>query len=948
MLAFLAFGNNALGDELTTATGEGSSTTATANTYVDVASATLTITDVGDVDRVLVIATFEIKALNKNAHEAYFKIHDVKNNTDSQIIQRHLEKENDGDKGIGSVVYIFDVDDDNGALEFKLQHASDNSSYDNTTYGTIVVIALGTKDNKYQLSNDIKSISTGVAVPAASAWGTVTGLTTAAISLPVSGSILVTTSINNELTGGTVATGEWKLQQRKGLNGSWTDIGSSISRSIGSPGDIGIASLGLVVTDLPKDDYYFQLLHKGNDTDVETLNTTLVAVALAYNDVTNGGRAFPAFNTEVAIANTTSNVLTPALSQAGTPASNTNMYFYAQYNMQANAALDAPTFDMSCTGTSVAYDSQDQQRTLSSDSDIGAGASVGLATGLLKDESYTASVNHKSDGTITLTTSNIILSGFQTNDIPSVGYWMGGTASYLTTWNNTGNWADGVIPTSSTNVTIFDKTNDPIINVSASCNSLYIESSATLDINETKDLTVSGDLDNDGTFTVISSISGTGSLIVEGTATGNVVMERYIAAAIWGTWDDGWHQISSPVVDYAIESNFTVTPATSYDFYCWYESTNEWVNFKNTIAAPTWSTANTLSNGLTNNAANFLVGKGYMAAYETESTKSFSGEINLSDVVITNLTNSGSIDYLTWHLLGNPYSSGLSWDATWTTLNIGGTVQIWNESGQSYSAIAADPGGIIPATNGFMVEVTSATNILTIPESKRVHGGTFFKSAEFPLIKLKAVNMDYPSFQESQILFNPESTTGYEIEYDGNFLVGHAPCFFSKIDNQPMAVNSMPDYSENTVIPFTFIKNEGLNFSIEMYVVENMDLDVYLFDKKTNHEHNLSQNPVYTFTSFTGDNIERFEIRFKTVGIEEQDLTSSNIQIWSSNKTINILNPDHQKGTIRVINIYGQLLIESQLTGNDSQELSVNISTGNYIVNVIGDNKVTSKKIFVK
>jgi len=163
-----------------------------------------------------------------------------------------------------------------------------------------------------------------------------------------------------------------------------------------------------------------------------------------------------------------------------------------------------------------------------------------------------------------------------------------------------------------------------------------------------------------------------------------------------------------------------------------------------------------------------------------------------------------------------------------------------------------------------------------------------------------------------------------------------------------MAVNSMPDYSENTVIPFTFIKNEGLNFSIEMYEIENMNFDVWLLDKKTNTEHNLSQNPIYIFSSFENDNIERFEIRFNAVGIEEPETELSKIQIWSSDKTINILNPEYQKGTIRIINIYGQKLVETQLTSDEHQEVTVNVSAGNYIVNVVGDNKVASKKIFVK
>jgi concanavalin A-like lectin/glucanase superfamily protein len=482
--------------------------------------------------------------------------------------------------------------------------------------------------------------------------------------------------------------------------------------------------------------------------------------------------------------------------------------------------------------------------------------------------------------------------------------------------------------------------------------SLYMLHNSHFNIKALADLTIDKNLHTEiwgleGYFTIESTEFGTGSLIVEGTSSGDVTMQRHMEAAIWTEWDDGWHFLSAPVSAQAIDPNFTSDP---YDFYCWREYSNEWVNFKNNSTPPTWATANVINNGIEGElTANFKVGKGYMAAYDEAGAKSFSGELNLSDVNISGLDITGEEqDHRSWHLLGNPYSSGLTWDASWTKSDIGTSIQIWKEAGPSYTVITAAEEGVIPATNGFMVQATADGASLTIPKGKRVHGGSFYKNASFPIIKLKANNLDNQSFQESQLLFIPESTQGYESEYDCDYLPGYAAQFYSKIGDLPMAVNSMPECNESLKIPFTFDKNEGQNFSIEMYEEEGMLMNVWLLDRKNSNRQNLSENPVYVFTAFEGDEAERFEIQFGVVGIEEQNNSTSNIQIWAANKCIHILNPDREKGTIRVINMYGQMLAESQLNGNESQELNVNVSTGNYIVSIVSRQQTISKKVFVK
>lgn len=469
------------------------------------------------------------------------------------------------------------------------------------------------------------------------------------------------------------------------------------------------------------------------------------------------------------------------------------------------------------------------------------------------------------------------------------------------------------------------------------------DASLTLDATSAPSyLTVSGDLTvaSGGSLNVGSTANGTSSLIIEGTSNGNVSVQRYIAAASWTNWNDGWHQVSSPVADYDITtSNFTVTPANEYDFFAWSEIYNLWVNFKDG-SNPAFTDADV------NGSDDFELGHGYMVAYKNAAIKSFTGEINNANVSISNLDITGSTDYYSWHLLGNPFTSALTWFTDWTTSNIAGTAKIWNEANQSYSTISA--GDPIPPTNGFMIQVTADNASLTIPVSKCIHNSqAFYKNSDYPIIKLKACNLDNTSAQESEIRFNPQSTTEWDWEFDSDFLSGYAPLFYSNIDDRPMAVNSMPEYSENTVVPFTFIKNEGLNFSIEMDEITGMDKDVWLMDKKLNNEQNLSLNPVYVFTSLEGDNAERFEIRFKAVGIEE-DIVKSYIQCWAKDNNLYIINPESKTGKIQVFTVLGQAVLNTKLTCDAKQEITLHVPSGFYLVTILSENYMTSRKVYIE
>ncbi len=77
---------------------------------------------------------------------------------------------------------------------------------------------------------------------------------------------------------------------------------------------------------------------------------------------------------------------------------------------------------------------------------------------------------------------------------------------------------------------------------------------------------------------------------------------------------------------------------------------NLWVNFKDG-SNPAFTDADV------NGSDDFELGHGYMVAYKTAATKSFTGEINNADVPVSNLDVTGGTDYYSWHLLGILYVS---------------------------------------------------------------------------------------------------------------------------------------------------------------------------------------------------------------------------------------------------------------------------------------------------
>ena len=79
----------------------------------------------------------------------------------------------------------------------------------------------------------------------------------------------------------------------------------------------------------------------------------------------------------------------------------------------------------------------------------------------------------------------------------------------------------------------------------------------------------------------------------------------------------------------------------------------------------------------------------------------------------------------------------------------------------------------------------------------------------------------------------------------------------------------------------------------------------------------------------------------------EARISENNIEVFSSNNSIHIVNPENLKGLVQVFSTNGQLLLENSLNGCSNQEIPMDVSTGYYMLKVVGDGFLVSRKVFI-
>jgi len=72
------------------------------------------------------------------------------------------------------------------------------------------------------------------------------------------------------------------------------------------------------------------------------------------------------------------------------------------------------------------------------------------------------------------------------------------------------------------------------------------------------------------------------------------------------------------------------------------------------------------------------------------------------------------------------------------------------------------------------------------------------------------------------------------------------------------------------------------------------------------------------------------------------------IQTWAASKTIYILNPENSRGEIIVLNMLGQQVAQAKLTGDTKQQIRLTVPSGCYLVSVVSEEEVVTRKVVVE
>jgi len=208
------------------------------------------------------------------------------------------------------------------------------------------------------------------------------------------------------------------------------------------------------------------------------------------------------------------------------------------------------------------------------------------------------------------------------------------------------------------------------------------------------------------------------------------------------------------------------------------------------------------------------------------------------------LFNSGTYStnlQLGLNLVGNPYPSGINWNATgWTKLNVDPVIYYRRDNNRivSYNSQTnvSVCGGTshIPANQGFMVNCNSSTGgKIGFSNIIREHTHTpIFKNQTQNLVRLKVSN-DETVADETVIMFSEQSTENFDNELDAFKIFDEdetLPQLYTQTQEIPASINALP---QTSVMNLYFQTEKSGNYTISLTENRMSFASIYLEDAET-------------------------------------------------------------------------------------------------------------------
>lgn len=528
-----------------------------------------------------------------------------------------------------------------------------------------------------------------------------------------------------------------------------------------------------------------------------------------------------------------------------------------------------------------------------------------------------------SDGTITVS-GNAYLGGIILALKPRVDTWWNGSNG--TDWNDGLNWSNGIPGSTSKVLVPLCSTNQPVVSASgtANCNSLLIETGASLTVEPTAQMTVTTSLTNNGTLNLESDATGTASLMVGSYSGNDANIELFLSS-------DYWHYISSPIGGLSVNEFSAGNDLAQFieslpqnDPPDWQRGWFAWDGWSYAYDGEVYDPADYRFGSMY--AFNSLeLGKGYNYWNVSDHTFTLSGQINTTDPS-PSISYSGDETWSGYNLLGNPYSCGINIqtmfnDASWPSTALKSVYYTWGDVAYTVSDGGLSvPGGAslsIPPMQGFFVKATGTGNIPFL-ESARQHNSTpRYKgelSASIPLVRL-SINKNGKS-GETVVRFNERATAGLDIDFDAPKFMDSPglPSIYTSLDGKDFTINGIPFPETSVEIPITVkLLTDGNHVITAMEIQELANYKLSLKDKSTGSTVDLKSFKDYSFSAPAGEIKDRFILTVTSnlsTTIEDPVSVDNEFNIYSGFDLINI-QPlsdqwDGKNGSVRLMDISGK------------------------------------------
>ncbi|WP_422105422.1 T9SS type A sorting domain-containing protein [Winogradskyella sp.] len=526
----------------------------------------------------------------------------------------------------------------------------------------------------------------------------------------------------------------------------------------------------------------------------------------------------------------------------------------------------------------------------------------------------------------------------------------GATLSTAYTYNNAWSPSDpNGVSTASDNINIV--AGNATITSNTDCDNINISAGAGLTVNSGVTLTTASGMVLESTSISYSSV------ILDGTLTGTTTYRRHVNQ----TASSGGNDLISPPVsgetfDNLLASNSNIVSNAGNTLYLFGPFDK--------ASASYMTYANTETVALT-------AGVGYRAATTDNSTLSFSGDINQSNVNIP-VVDSGP-SFSAWNLIGNPYPSYLNVqdflnNATNATLLDETNVGIYGYDGDAsdgwviYNLNTTDVNTVIAPGQGFFIAAEANGSIAFTPSMRRHGTGDDFVAGRNNTtnqhLRLKLSNTN--DISTTDFYFNGNSTDGLDAGYDAAVFGNTADDFaiFSHLleANQgvDMAIQSLPLdlLSSGTMIPLGVNANQGeqLTIGIESSNLPT-DIDVYLMDTQTNQSTHLNTEDfvITPVEDLSGTGRFYIGLNQQTLGNNEIDFNS--LQIY----TLKDVNQLVIRGTInhgtkaKLYDINGRVVLSKEIEAERNYNTldTASLQAGMYIIELSHSAGTYTQKVII-